>query len=142
VNAQENITVSGGTLSGIDGAVSYSVGQIFYITYSGAKGSITQGVQQPYEISPISSINEFDGIDLICLAYPNPTSDLLFLQIENKDTNDFIFQLIDIHGKILDNQYVTCDNFTISMSGYESGTYFFKLLIKSQEVKVFKIVKK
>jgi hypothetical protein len=79
VNAQENITVSGGTLSGIDGAVSYSVGQIFYITYSGAKGSITQGVQQPYEISPISSINEFDGIDLICLAYPNMLPAIILL---------------------------------------------------------------
>lgn len=50
VQAQVNMTASGGNATGSLGTVSYSVGQVVYTTNIGAPGSVTQGVQQPYEI--------------------------------------------------------------------------------------------
>lgn len=50
VQAQENTTASGGNATGIGGAIDYSVGQVVYTTQTGAPGSVTQGVQQPYEL--------------------------------------------------------------------------------------------
>ena len=34
------------------------VGQVVYITSTGINGSVAQGVQQPYEISVITGVNE------------------------------------------------------------------------------------
>lgn len=53
LQAQEAIPASG-----IDGSVNCMVGQVVYATNTGANGSFSQGVQQPYEISVISELNK------------------------------------------------------------------------------------
>ncbi|WP_415185235.1 LamG-like jellyroll fold domain-containing protein, partial [Nonlabens sp.] len=51
VYSQEAIPVSGGDAIGPEGSGTYSVGQTFYTTYTAATGSVSQGVQQPFEFS-------------------------------------------------------------------------------------------
>ena len=48
--AQESANASGGDASGSGGTVAYSVGQVVYTTNTDASGTVSQGVQQPYEI--------------------------------------------------------------------------------------------
>ncbi len=48
ISAQEVISASGGNATGSGGSVSYSVGQLFFMTHTGADGSVAEGVQQPY----------------------------------------------------------------------------------------------
>ena len=47
VFAQQNTTAAGGNATGAGGSVSYTIGQIDYITETGAGGNANQGVQQP-----------------------------------------------------------------------------------------------
>ena len=56
--AQEVIPTSGGTASGSGGSASYTIGQMIYTTNNGVNGSVSQGIQQPYEISVVSGIEE------------------------------------------------------------------------------------
>ena len=49
IQAQEAVAAAGGEATGSGGTVSYTIGQINYTTNTGAGGTITQGVQQPYE---------------------------------------------------------------------------------------------
>ena len=44
--AQQAITATGGNASGSGGTIAYSVGQIVYTTYTGATGSVAQGVRR------------------------------------------------------------------------------------------------
>ena len=84
LQAQTAIPATGGNVSGTGGSVSYSVGQVVYTTNTGgANGSVAQGVQQPFEISVVTGIDEANGITLQCSAYPNPTTDFLKLKVEN-----------------------------------------------------------
>jgi hypothetical protein len=54
VHAQESINASGGEATGSEGTVSYSVGQVFYSTFSDqGNGSISEGVQQNLEIETL-----------------------------------------------------------------------------------------
>lgn len=53
--AQQASTASGGNASGSGGSASYSVGQTAY-TVSNGNGSVSQGVQQPFEISIVTDI--------------------------------------------------------------------------------------
>ncbi|MEE4177590.1 MAG: hypothetical protein V2I46_08780, partial [Bacteroides sp.] len=47
---QEAVVPAGGNATGSGGSVSYTAGQVFYLIHSGPSGSVSQGVQQPYEI--------------------------------------------------------------------------------------------
>lgn len=141
LNAQEANTASGGNTSGDDGSISYSVGQLVYNTYSAEEGSIQQGVQQPYEISIILGIEEAESINLVCIAYPNPTTDLLWLKVDDTFIEDLSYHLFDLNGKSIENKNVNSKTTSISMSELMSGTYILRITSNSKEIKSFKIIK-
>lgn len=141
VCAQESVNPSGGNAIGTGGNVSYSVGQVVYTTYSGTNGSVAQGVQQPYEISVITAIEEAKDINLVCTAYPNPTNDLLKLKIENFNKENLTYQLYDIKGNLLENNIIKEDETVVSIGRLSAGVYFVRIVDKSKEIKVFKIIK-
>jgi hypothetical protein len=141
LQAQEAIPASGGDASGSGGSVSYSVGQVVYNTNTGTSGSVAQGVQQPYEISVVSGIEEATSISLICSAYPNPATDFLTLKVENFNKADLSYQLFDVDGKRIENKIIEGNETSIIMSNLAPSTYFLKVIQNNKEVKTFKIVK-
>lgn len=141
LQAQEAVSASGGNASGSGGTASYTVGQVVYTTNIGTNGSVAQGVQQPYEISVVSGIEQAKNINLICSAYPNPTADFLTLNVENYDNENLSYQLFDISGKLLKSKKLTSNETTISMTNLVSATYFLKVIDNKKEIKTFKIIK-
>jgi hypothetical protein len=141
LQAQESINASGGEATGSGGSVSYSVGQVAYQTHAGTNGSVTQGVQQPYEISVVTAIEEAKGINLSISAYPNPTTDFLELKVESEKLKDLSYQLYDMNGKLLQSEKITSNQTSIVMSNLVPATYFVKVTERNKEVKTFKIIK-
>lgn len=142
LHAQTSINATGGDASGSGGSVSYSVGQIVYTTNTGANGSVTQGVQQSYEISAVTGIDEAKGINLTVTAYPNPTSDYLTLRIVEFDISNLSYQMYDMNGKLLQNEKITGNRTSIFMSKLVPANYFVKIIQENKEIKTFKIIKK
>jgi len=138
---QEAKIATGGNASGSGGSVSYSIGQMVYTTITGTNGSVAQGVQQPFEISVVTGLDEVEGISLRCSVYPNPTTDYLVLKVENFDKENLSYQLIDINGKPIENKNITGNETNIIMSDLVPATYFLKVTLNNKEVKTFKIVK-
>ena len=138
---QENISASGGEATGSGGSVNWSVGQVTYETKTGTNGSVSEGVQQPYEISVISAIKEAEAISLSVTAYPNPVADQLILTIENIELSSLSIQLCDMQGKILQNEKITGRQTSIAMDNLISATYFVKVIQDNKEIKTFKIIK-
>jgi hypothetical protein len=141
LQAQTAVPASGGNASGPKGSASYSAGQVVYTTITGNGKSVAQGVQQPFEIMEVSSIEEAKGIKLSVLAYPNPTSDFLTLEILNEVQMQYIASLYDISGKLLQKTKITNKQTSIAMSNYKPATYFLKVSQGNKEIKVFKIIK-
>lgn len=142
LRAQNAIPVTGGNASGSGGSVSYSVGQIFYHTFSGTNGSAAEGVQQPYEISVISAVENTGFIDLVCTVYPNPSSGVLKLIIETPAYQEMRFRLFTMNGVLLQDKKVRSKETEISLEGFTSSIYILKVLKDNLEVKVFKIIKR
>jgi len=169
VKAQEAITATGGNASGSGGSASYSVGQVVYTTNSGAGGTVSQGVQQPYEISIISGIEEL-GFDLSYTAYPNPTTENVVLKIdgssvetqniasqtiatksnETQNIATLQYTLTDINGKQLNQQAITDNRTIIPMEHLPVGIYFVSIVQTlparshdnaKKDLKTFKIIK-
>jgi len=140
--AQEAIPASGGEAEGSGGSVSYSVGQLFWHTHEGSNGSIAEGVQQPYEISVVTAIDEAEEIHLTVMAYPNPTVDFLTLEVKNFEPSSFQYQLYDINGKLWQSEKITGHHTKIDASFLVPGTYFLKVTQENKDFKTFKIIKK
>ena len=104
LQAQTSVNATGSNASGSGGSVSYSVGQVVYTTNTGTNGSVAQGVQQPFEISVVTGLEEAKGINLSVTAYPNPTTDYLTLSIADFDASKLSYQLYDMNGKLLQNE--------------------------------------
>ena len=141
VNAQESSVASGGDASGVGGTVSYSVGQVVYTTNSSASGTISQGVQQPYEILIVTGINEAVDVTMNLTAYPNPTTDFLILKISDYDLKNVSYQFYDINGKLIENKKINDSETNIVMDKLASSTYFLKVSNGNTELKSFKIIK-
>lgn len=140
LKAQNTVIASGGNATGGGGSVSYSVGQIVYTANTATSGSVAQGVQQPYEISVVSGIED-NTIKLSCSVFPNPTSDKLTLKVENSEKLKLTYQLFDITGKLLESEKVEGNETTISMGRLIPTIYFLKVTDGIKEVKTFKIIK-
>ena len=147
--AQESVSASGGNASGSGGSVSYTVGQVFYETITGSNGFIIQGVQQPYEISVVTGREDISGIDLICTVYPNPTTDILILKVDDSfivPDKQYLASLYDINGKLLLNKKITVNETSIPMNEFVPGIYLLKVyqtrrVLSQQEIKTFQIIK-
>lgn len=141
LHAQNVIPVTGGIATGSGGSVSYTVGQIVNSSLSGTNGTVAQGVQQPYEISVITAIEESKGITLEMIVYPNPATDFIWLKIESFEPENLRYQLYDNDGRVLQNNKVDGNEMSIEMSTYSSGIYFLKVIQDNKLVKTFKIIK-
>ncbi|MDD2548569.1 MAG: T9SS type A sorting domain-containing protein [Bacteroidales bacterium] len=139
--AQESVNTTGGEANGSGGMVSYSVGQVVYTTNTGTDGSVAHGVQQPYEISAVTGIEEAKGINLTVSAYPNPTRDLLTLKVENYKSETLFYRIFDLSGKLLEVSRLTNYETQIAMSKYPPALYLLKVYDSQKVIKVFKIIK-
>ena len=136
-----SVNAAGGNATGAGGSASYSVGQVFFTTVSGTTASVSEGVQQPFEISVFTGVKDIKAIDLYYAVYPNPTRGKLTLKIDNFEPNAFTYQLNDVNGKLLRSEKLTEKETAIVMSELKSGGYFLKVTNSKKEVKTFKIIK-
>jgi hypothetical protein len=137
--AQKSSNASGGNATGFGGTVAYSIGQTVYIYESGTNGSISQGVQQPYEIYSVGIEENLSTISLI--TYPNPTSDYLVLEFTDYSNEKMEYQVIDLEGKIILNHSITNVRTQVDLNAYSKGIYFIKIIKDLKEIKTFKIIK-
>lgn len=140
-NAQESSNTSGGDLTGSNGSVAYSIGQVVYTTNTGSNGSVSQGAQQPYEISVVLASEDFALLANSLLVYPNPSTDVLVLHMSNDDGLQVDYQIVDITGKIVKRDAITSNETNIAVDYLPASIYFLKVLNENTELKTFKIIK-
>jgi hypothetical protein len=139
--AQQSVNASGGNGTGTGGSVSFTVGQIDYVSATGSNGSISQGVQQPFEIFTLGT-NDYPTIQLQAIVYPNPTTENVNLSITNFSLENLEYDLYDVSGKLISHQKITANETQISMEILSAGNYFIAVNENSKNLKTFKIIKK
>lgn len=142
--AQDAFTTTGGDIKNTEGSVSFSIGQVLYSNFTGEDGMITEGVQQPYEIYVITSIDDIDDITLSVKAFPNPVINLLNLSIEETNTynlHEIKYHLINFEGRLIRSQILSNNTTAIDMTFLLPGIYFLNVMYRQQVIKTFKIMK-
>jgi hypothetical protein len=138
--AQEAIPVSAGAAVGSGGSANYTVGQVFYTTYTTASGSVSQGVQHPFEFQTLSN-PALTTVKLTAVTYPNPTKDFIILKITDRALNNLRYTLFDVTGKSIVSDAITESSTQVQLKHLAIGAYILKVSQKNKSLKTFKILK-
>jgi hypothetical protein len=141
LQGQETTSSSAGNFIGSGGSVSYTIGQVAFSTIYGTNGSVIQGVQQPYEISVVTAVENTEEIKLNCIVYPNPARNTIKLSIESPDLENMIYRLFDINGRLIQEMKVESEETEISIYNLVPSIYILKVIKNKKELKTFKIIK-
>lgn len=140
--AQQSMTAAGGNASGTGGSVTYSIGQVFYTSPSGATHNLIQGVQQPYEISVLSADEiKAEFVDLAASVYPNPTIDNFTLKVELNKLNNASFELYTSGGKLVTSAKIVNEETQLITSEFSASYYILNVYDGTQVIKTFKITR-
>ena len=139
IQAQEAVYTSGGNGTGSGGTIGYSIGQLAFNESSDGTYSITQGVQQPFEISNTLSLDNYQFLNL--KAFPNPTKEYLELSFKKGYENQLTYKLFDINGKLIQTKDELKINETINMSSLNNAIYYLSVFKNDLNIKTLKIIK-
>lgn len=138
LHAQSTVAAAGGDAAGSGGSLSYSIGQIVYHSSFGSNGtSMAEGVQQPYEISVISGID--NAFPLSISLFPNPVSRFLTLKVE--DPAELSYRIYNLEGKLIASQKIYANSSQIDLNRLANAGYLLNVLKKGKLLKSFKIIK-
>lgn len=138
--AQEAVVTTGGNASGSEGIASYSLGQVFYTSQLGTTGSVSQGVQQLYEITSTVGV-DLATVSLKLMVFPNPTHSNLTLKIGDFNNAKYTYLLINTEGRVIDNQKIAAEQTIIDMQMLPPGTYHLQVQDQDTLIKKFRIIK-
>jgi len=138
--AQETANTSGGDAKGSGGTVAYSIGQVVYTTNTGTSGTVSQGVQQAYEIYKVG-ITETE-LNISLSIFPNPTTDNLTLQIHDYTNEKLSYQLFDLQGKLVCQEEINAPQTLINTASLACATYLLYVVNHDKKrIQSFKINK-
>ena len=139
VFGQTSVNTAGGEVKNSSGSVSYSIGQVAYTSVSYSNGSVSQGVQQAYQISTLNL--EEKAFNFSLSVYPNPTQDNLNLRVGNYRQEQMVYRLLDSGGNLLSESKVQSQETVIEMHQLPNATYFVEVHHENKKVQSFKIIK-
>lgn len=142
VLGQSAVVPAGGTATGSGGTVTYTVGQIADQKVEGSGTYIIEGVQQPYDIQVIG-VDNFPGIILEAIVYPNPTQYSLRLSIRNYQLPEggLTAEIYDFNGRCIYKGVINNLETDFDFSRYAAATYHLRVLNDKSLLKTFKVVK-
>lgn len=139
LHAQSTLNATGNSKVINGNTHSYSIGEMTLVhTASASNIVVTQGVLQSSEGSVGLDNNELTKNELI--IYPNPTKDVIKLQVGSLEEGEMNVILYDALGKQLISKSwnvssVNLEN-QISLQDFASGQYILKVIYKSKQNKI------
>ncbi|MDX9848104.1 MAG: T9SS type A sorting domain-containing protein [Tenuifilaceae bacterium] len=136
--SQEAVVSGGNYHSNSSGSISWSLGELAIHTLKSGENIITQGFQQTR--LAVTSVKEISELTVLITAYPNPTSDHVYLKVEDEAEN-LHFEVYNTTGKLLRRGRIETNPVQIPFNDQSSAVYFIRVLQGNIPVKTFRVVK-
>ena len=139
---QEVNASGGGYYHQINGSLQFTIGEPITEAYSNTSARLFNGFEQGSYV--ILAVNELPAIaDLNVTLFPNPSSGIINLNIDSKETSLFKVDIIDALGKLVFQKEITANAIeTINLENNRSAIYFVTVSnTKLNYIKSFKIIK-
>jgi hypothetical protein len=136
---QNSVNAVGGDVYNNTGSVSFSIGQVAIENTINTTGSISQGVQQAFEITTLN-LDE-NKLNLSLSAYPNPTQTQLILHIGNYNQEKLKYNIVSSEGKLLSQGNIQTIETIIDLQQIPKAIYFIEVQEESTKIQTFRIIK-
>ena len=140
-NAQEAVLSSGGDLSFASGSLSYSIGQVNYTFSEDGNFSISEGVQQAFDVQMLNLEEEPYGVIMNITTFPNPFNEVLTLIIESEWYEGLTYSIYSLDGKLVAQEALLASRTDIRTADLAPATYFLHVSNDEGPVQTFKIQK-
>ena len=92
-------------------------------------------------LSPGVNLPHYEDVPSKITVFPNPTSDLLYVNLNMDKIGHCIYYLFDILGREILNGNITSHQTELSLTPFESGVYILRVVKENSLVQEVKIVK-
>ncbi len=140
VHSQESLNAGGGNIAGGGGSsVSYSIGQVVYLSHTGTNGSVNEGVQQPIEFFSLSTDEQLlmFSVDI----FPNPVQTELTVDFKEQEIDGLSMVLTDVNGKLIQAQNVNASQERLDMNNLARSNYFLNFYKVGKVVGSYQLIK-
>jgi hypothetical protein len=125
-------------------SLSWTLGEPVIETHTSVNVILTQGFQQP-DLLPVG-IKNVSMEDLFIKMYPNPTFNIVKLDLKYSNTSTIDLQLVNALGQIIKTDKINVEknkqnNFQFDLSELASGVYQVRLTDKGKLLNTYKIQK-
>jgi hypothetical protein len=136
---------SGGTkMTQANGSLSFTVGELVVLSQTDSQGNTLGGGFTAGATLTTVSIQETDAAILDVKVYPNPTMELVNIQINHSTIDQIVVTITDLQGKeVYSGKYAGISNaIGINTASYATGTYILYLKnLNNQVLGTYKIIK-
>lgn len=139
LKAQYAIVSGGGSFSGHDEAISFSIGQQFYDVFRGDDAAVYMGVHQIVSVA-VLGLNE-DVFSKSALIYPNPVQGILNVQVISSVTG-FSYGLYNMTGVLLKAGEHQRNNEVIDLSEFGPSIYVLMVFQGTLSLGTYRVVVK
>lgn len=135
-NAQSTINSSGSSAIISGNLYAYSIGEMVLVsTESSGTLIVTQGVLQAS--GSVLGVEEETLLEAGLSLYPNPVTNILYLQPNFPDGGELSLQLFDLRGRLILKRKINLQTGTerqeLNLSSLQEGAYFLKARLQQNE---------
>ncbi len=136
--APQSINNAGTKMTQNNGSLSFTVGELVVLTQTDSAGNSLGGgfTNAATSSTTVVSVTE-PGIELINVkVYPNPTSDLVFVDIIETQIDWLYIEIYDLQGKLIssDKYAGISSRIGINTASFTKGTYLLNLKDKNDNL--------
>jgi hypothetical protein len=136
--AQSAVIASGGDAVSSSGSVSFSIGQISNAQATASTGSLSEGVQQPFEFFEVT-VNEVlreIGISL----FPNPALTDVMLELPTFQEG-IVARFCSSNGSLIEEVNIKSKTTSVNVRNWAASTYYIQLSDAAGHTSSYKMVK-
>jgi hypothetical protein len=142
--APQSINSSGSKMNQSNVSLTFTVGELVVSRQTDSNGNTLGGGFVSGATLTTLSVQETDTTVLNVKVFPNPTTDLVNIQINHSTIDQLIITITDLQGKeIYCGKYSSISNLIgINTANYSAGTYMLSLKkLNNQVLGIYKIIK-
>jgi tricorn protease-like protein len=138
------VTSSGAIMNQSNSKISFTVGEIVVKTITDGTNSIGQGVVNSSITNIVTAIKETDFTKIKLKVYPNPFSELVYVDITESKISNILLTVYDINGNQINSQTYNAGNnhIGINTQNWQNGNYIITISdIKGELLGSYKLLK-
>jgi hypothetical protein len=136
--APQSVNSAGGKMTQVNGSLSFTVGELVVLSQTDIDGNTIGGGFTNSAVSSTSvvAISEPNVEVLNVSVYPNPVSDLVFVDIAETQLDWLIVEIYEVTGKLISSEkYAGLHNkIGINTQAFAAGTYLLNLIDESRKM--------